>query len=230
MHWKNKIDVAGILEGTQDLRSTTGLWRAVNRRIGPNAKAGREVEGAMLNSFYNLVQACRRAHPTVFSALSTQDLEKLCVSLESDGHEFGPVFKKNVLMRKVSALCQVRDYQKLLAILNPWESAPFSWREPCLSGLVAEGAPTDAIVLFKKVMFDEVLCKLILAGAEKVSEVVSISECCLAMTALVDTVMLDAISAQNLAECDTTWKCLLALGTVFLDVELEEIGQPRNVP
>ena len=207
-----------ILDGQQDLRSLTGLQRAVGRRL---AKEETQVEGLMLNQFLKIVQQAKLVSPGHFPSCSTEDLHKICASLGSEKIAFPPKFMLNILMRHVNTLVSEHRFQELVPINSPWHSGAFRWQLPILGALAGDEAKKMGI--YRKVLFEGVLCKQILRGEEAGGVLQTLCGQLLDIGNEVDRIMLDAAAAATLSESEAAWHCLTALLSDDVEMAREDL-------
>ena len=216
-HWRKQANVYKILNGEQDLRSCTGLQRAVQRRL---AKESTQVQGTLLNQYLKLVLQAKAVSPAYFSSCTTEDLHKVCQTLDSERVPFPPKFMLNILMRQVNTLVSEHRFEELVAIISPWETGLFDWKHPTLGCLADD--ELKKISIYRKIVFESVLCKLILRGEEQAGQVAKLCQKLLVIGSKVDRVMLEAPSAATLSESETAWHCLAALLSDAVNPDLEE--------
>ena len=133
---------------------------------------------------------------------------------------FPPKFMYNILMRQVNTMVAERRFQDLVAIISPWHSGLFDWRAPTVGSLADE--ESKKLAIYRKVVFENVLCKLVLKGEEQADMVQDLCHRLLAIGQSVDRVMLSAAAATTLSESETTWHCLTALLSPSFSADSEE--------
>eukprot|EP00971_Amphidinium_carterae_P258544 5131593-Amphidinium_carterae.1 len=110
-YWKQKCDLQKLLEGKQDLRTLTGLQRAVSRRLGNEETYP---IGASLNTLLKLATACKNLSPKFFPATTQEDLHNTLAKLEHETVELPYSLKYNILMRRVNMLVKEKKYTELV--------------------------------------------------------------------------------------------------------------------
>eukprot|EP00971_Amphidinium_carterae_P323336 6425933-Amphidinium_carterae.3 len=198
--WKSKISLQALLEGTQDLRSKTGLERDVEKKM-----ANEDTQVSVKK----------------FAKASTANIEKVCQALEKERIALPPKWKYCVLMRHINALISEQKYTEAVCVLNPWSTEAFNWRRPSLSGLSEDGP--ERYNTYKSAVFDDILCKMVIKGADKAMLVMSLVEQLLQIANTVDFCMLAAAPATLLSESFTAWRCLKALLAKDLDASLADM-------
>eukprot|EP00971_Amphidinium_carterae_P352134 6492445-Amphidinium_carterae.5 len=222
-YWKNHINIGQVLDGKQDLRSVTGLKRAVTRRM-----ASKTVEGTLLNNFLKLVQACVQLGPNLLATVCDAELFKTIEQLEQEDIALTRGFQERLLLRRVAQLVAEHKFAEVIDCLNPWARLAFDWKRPTLAGIHDEQG-SSKLNTFKSVLFNEVFCKLILEGQPKGDTVKALSQQCLSIVDSVDLVAMDSAAAKTLSECETVWKALWALLTPTLDIALQHLHLHEGV-
>eukprot|EP00971_Amphidinium_carterae_P320830 6377465-Amphidinium_carterae.1 len=193
-YWKSHIPIAAIIDGKKDLRSVTGLTKAVQRRL-----QSKTVEATLLNNYSKLVKGCMQLSPTLLKTVSDSDLAKQLEILESEDIPLTPTLQFNLLMRRVNTAVTEHRFHEVVAMLNPWREESFSWRSPTLAGLSAE---PNKFATFRNTIFNDVLCKQLLEGEAKSVLVKQICLQCIEMAGMVDLVSMETQAAKMLSECD----------------------------
>ena len=107
-------------------------------------------------------------------------------------------------------------------VISPWNTGVFAWQAPTLGALVEDEA--HKLGVYRKVLFENVLCKLILKGEESAASLQSLCRQLLEAGTGVDRIMLGALSASTLAESEAAWNCLTALLSPDLEPAKEDQG------
>eukprot|EP00971_Amphidinium_carterae_P165204 3274929-Amphidinium_carterae.3 len=223
-HWRGKIPLQAIIEGRQDRRSITGLKRAADRLL---SKPDSEVVGAQLMQFYRQVQAASQLSPGCFNGCPTEEVHKICDLLLADDVPLPEELQFRILMRRVNRLVSESAYPELLHVLNPWLTCGFEHVHPRLAGLHDD--LSRKLVLYKKFIFNELICKFIMKGPDGAPICLSVSKQCLRQSEEVDYAFLDAASSIALDEIVCCWKALTALLATSLDSALEETYIKRQM-
>eukprot|EP00971_Amphidinium_carterae_P291985 5796253-Amphidinium_carterae.5 len=180
-HWRERIPLHAVIEGKQDKRSITGLKRAADRML---AKPDEEVVGAELMQFHRQVLAATQLCPSSFIGCPTEEVMRICDLLVADDFPLPEGLQFRILMRRVGRLVSEACYYELLKVLNPRVTCAFDHLYPKLAGLHDE--PRQKLALYKKVVFSELICKVIMKGQDGAASCLSMCQQCLKQSEEVD--------------------------------------------
>eukprot|EP00971_Amphidinium_carterae_P157171 3115561-Amphidinium_carterae.2 len=200
-YWKDKCSIPKILENTQDMRSMTGLKRAWGRRASKDTGLQ---DGAILKQYYYLCQNASQVSVKTFPSCSTDDVNIIIPKLLDEGYTLpGPSHHDCA-----TACCCVES-------TSFWQRTSI---KVCGNFFHRQEEKLDT---FKRTVFDELLGKLLLKGAEAHQVVHDLCLKCLSITESVDVALLELAAVKVLSEAEAVCKCLVALASKTL---LQEHG------
>eukprot|EP00971_Amphidinium_carterae_P352857 6492754-Amphidinium_carterae.3 len=221
-HWKQKLDLSKLLEGTHDLRALTALKRSVSTRLKKEG-VNPSLEAIHLNAFKDLAVACAKLSPKTFGIVTGEEVQTTVSKVIEEGYTLPYKLKFNILMREVNRLIPERRFKSLVQIISPWAATKFDHTAPMLSG-VSETASVR-LTTWKAVLFEQVLLPMLLKGEDQLSAVLLVTNECLAMIHAIDMIDLDTAAAVAIDEAKTIFDGILALGTNAIGAHLLDWGK-----
>ena len=199
-----------------DGRSTNGLKRAVARLLEDPLTV---TEGQILGNYSRLVSMAALLSPKEIMAAEQNDLAKVLALLEEEEAVLPEPVRYSLVMRRAQGLLTAKQWDELMTCITPFgEKLPWNWRSPCLLSLCNQN---QVIKTWQKMMFQDILSKLILEGESAAPQVRHLCGMSIKMLGAVDVVMLDNPSAKAHDEAMCCFRSLWALGAPGLEFDIE---------
>eukprot|EP00971_Amphidinium_carterae_P351200 6491970-Amphidinium_carterae.1 len=214
-HWKQKIDLNRVMENAIDKRSINGLRQAELRCKDQETKD-------LLHNFVRLVEACQQLNPEKFPQTTDGELKRVLDVLEDNDVAIPPSVRHSLILRRTTRLMAEKKYAELVDCVNPFKVEAFSTKEPSIAGL--EAADGDRrIGTFKRIVFNEVLSKMLRKGAEEEEAVKAFCMICIKAFEKTDLLEADAATAACHTSAMHIWRGLKALLVPCMDVSLQDL-------
>eukprot|EP00971_Amphidinium_carterae_P136955 2714015-Amphidinium_carterae.2 len=217
-HWRQKIDVYKVLEGTVDKRSINGLKQCIKQKL---KKDSEKTTAFLLQNFYNLIVALQKLDPENFDQVTDTEAQTIIQELlKEKGEKRLPAgLQYRLVMRRAHVLLSERRIEELVHVLNPFIQVEFDPSNPCIAGM-SEESSEKKVSTFRRIVFSDLLGKYILEGEKEASKVCHLCSLGLNMFGDIDELYLDNFAASTLSSTRSIWRAVRALLVPSVDIDV----------
>ena len=220
--WTSKLPLKGLLAGETDGRSVSGMEKALLRM---DEKDEDRMAVANLKSLCKLVKLCQHLCKAPIRTMPQDELDVSFQQLEAAKVELPEAMMSALLTRRIGLLVEAGDMSSLLECMNPFAAAPdagFDFRKPVLRAVSNDlRARLD---FYNKTIFEKVVLDMMKAGSAKSEALFQFAVEAAAKLDEVDLVELCSSGVKELNEHLAVWRCLIALLSDTMNVDLQDLS------
>eukprot|EP00971_Amphidinium_carterae_P352726 6492716-Amphidinium_carterae.2 len=219
--WMSKIDLGGILAKTQDMRSVSGLERALERM---SAADTHRTARSVLKNYVKVALACKEFLKSNILAMCPVELDASLQLFAANNIVIPQWMKRDLLTKRSTVVVAEGQYEKVFEIMNPYDADDrFDPSSPTLSG--TESDQQSKLKTFYDVIMEKLVVDMINKGQSGVTKLVRLCRIAVEKLEEVDFVVLDLLAAREYSDQLHVFKGLLGLLTDKCSVTNEDISE-----
>ena len=206
--YQTKIPIAQVLQGQQDWRPVEALKRSLSR-MKNSSDATKHAEASLLGNYVQKLEVAKALADENLSCKPDSEVRSMVEAMLACKCDLSVNIKAKLVERVAHLHLQIKNYERLLHVLNPFHTSPWDVHQPVLAGVGCEEA--QLIATFQDMCFQVCLLPFIRQGKSGQKEMESFATLCIEKFNEVDVVDLSDKLALCLSETMMVMRALLAI-------------------